>query len=210
MKKHLSEFAMGISVGHDDWVCICFTVEQPVANFARISRSLNLVFIDEDSCIGCRQCVNIAPDSFLMMESGRARTFVQRLGVDVDDAVNACPVACMHRVSFQELSRCETARDKVVGSNNDHSPPHHGGHIPLHVARRDSDRNRRTSLYHTLRAKCVTNSDCPKRGCYDCPSYPNPGENPYFIAKHKQAEHIRAQHFIKNGEAEFFRKAVDL
>lgn len=188
----------------------CLSIGKHVADFVRFSRSTNLVFIDEDSCIGCRLCVNIAPDSFLMMESGRARTFVQRLGVDVNDAVNSCPVSCMHRVSFQELSRCETARDDVDGSGNDYSPPHHGGHIPLHVARRDSDRNRRTSLYHTLRAKCVTQSTCPQRGCYDCPSYPNPGENPHFIAKHKQAEHIRAQHFIKNGEAEIFRKAVDL
>lgn len=146
-----------------------------------------------------------------MMESGRARTYVQRLGLDVDDAVNACPVSCMHRVSFHELSTCESARDNVrEKGDHDHSPPHHGGHIPLHVARRDSDRNRRTSLYHSLKAKCAMNSDCPKRGCYDCPSYQNPGENPYFIAKHKHAEHIRAQHFIKNGEAEIFRKAVDL
>ena len=146
-----------------------------------------------------------------MMESGRARTFDQRVGVDVDDAVNACPVSCMHRVSFQELSICETARDKGDGkAGRDHSPPHHGGHVPLHVARGDSDRNRRTSLYHSLKARCAMNSDCPQRGCYDCPSYHNPGENPYFIAKHKRAEHIRAQYFIKNGEARFFRKTVDL
>lgn len=146
-----------------------------------------------------------------MMESGRARTYFQRAALDVDDAVLSCPVSCMHQVSFQELSKCEIARDgNGKEGDADYSPPHHQGHIPLHVARRDSDRNRRTSLYHSLRAKCVTTSDCPQKGCYDCPSFRNKGENPYFIAKHKKAEHARAQHFIKNGEAGFFRKAVDL
>jgi len=167
-------------------------------------RDGDFVFIDEESCIGCMQCVNIAESSFLMMESGRARTFNQRAGVDVEQAVDACPVSCMHRVSFQELSTFETARDEGDGSLD------HGGHIPLHVAGMDSDHNRRSSLYHTLKAKCVTSSNCPQKGCYDCPSYRNPGENPFFIAKHKQAEHVRAQHFIQNGEARFFRKAMDL
>ena len=175
---------------------------------------MNLVFIDEESCIGCRKCVDIAPSSFLMMESGRARTYVQRVGGDVKQAVDVCPVSCMHQVSFQELSAFETARDEGR-DEEDGSPDHNdflrdGGHIPLHVAGMDSDRNRRSSWYHTLKHRCLMSSDCPKKGCYDCPHYHNPGQNPFFIARHKHAEHIRAQHFIKNGEARFFRKAVDL
>lgn len=164
------------------------------------------VFIDEESCIGCMQCANIAPSSFLMLESGRARTFVQRTGVDVKEAVDACPVDCMHRVSFQELNTMETARDEMEREDS----PHRMRHIPLHVAGMDSDQNRRSSLYHTLQAKCVTSSSCPQKGCYDCPSYRHPGENPFFIAKAKEAEHVRAQHFIKNGDARIFRKYVDL
>ena len=168
-----------------------------------------LVFIDEESCIGCMQCANVAPSSFLIMDSGRARTFKQRVGVDVEQAVDVCPVSCMHRVSFQELKILETARDAVDTMNdNKHSP--HRGHTPLHVVGIDSDNNHRSSLYHNLKARCVTSSDCPKKGCYDCPCYRNPGENPFFIAKHKQAEHIRAQHFIKSGEASFFRRTIDL
>jgi len=169
-----------------------------------------LVFIDEESCIGCRQCVNIAPSSFLMMNSGRARTFKQRVGIDVEQAVDACPVSCMHRVSFQELNTFETARDEIDGTTGEQHPPHRAGHTPLHVAGIDSDNNHRPSLYHTFKASCVTSSNCPQKGCYDCPRYRNPGENPFFIANHKQAEHIRAQHFIKNGEARFFRRAIDL
>eukprot|EP00534_Pseudo-nitzschia_fraudulenta_P003116 CAMPEP_0201136556 /NCGR_PEP_ID=MMETSP0850-20130426/54946_1 /ASSEMBLY_ACC=CAM_ASM_000622 /TAXON_ID=183588 /ORGANISM="Pseudo-nitzschia fraudulenta, Strain WWA7" /LENGTH=579 /DNA_ID=CAMNT_0047407865 /DNA_START=148 /DNA_END=1887 /DNA_ORIENTATION=+ len=167
------------------------------------------VFIDEESCIGCMQCVNIAPSSFTMVESGRARTFSQRVGEDVEQAVDACPVSCMHRVGFQELSTFETARDGGETQDGKQFAPK-SVHIPLHVAGMDSDRNRRSSWYHSLKAKCVTSSDCPQKGCYDCPCYRNPGENPFFIAKQKKAEHVRAQHFIESGEANSFRKAVDL
>lgn len=142
-----------------------------------------------------------------MMDSGRARTYSQRNSADVLHAVDACPVSCMHRVSYQELDEYETARD-TRGQKLDEE--HRQGHIPLHVAGMDSDVNRRTSLYHSLKAKCVTSTSCPQKGCYDCPSYRNPGENPFFIAKQKDAQHARAQHFIETGDADPFRKAVDL
>jgi len=184
---------------------ILITVQNMILTL-NIIRCLYLVFIDEESCIGCRQCVNIAPSSFLMMESNRARTFAQRVGTDVEQAVDACPVSCMHRVSFDELKNCETARDTDASSHFEKRV----GHIPVHVAGIDSDRNRRTSLYHTMKARCAMSSSCPQKGCFDCPSFRNKGENPYFIAKHKEAVHTRAQHFIKNGDANIFRKAVDL
>jgi len=170
-------------------------------------RDGDFVFIDEESCIGCMKCSNIASSSFLMMDSGRARTFDQRAGGDVEQAVDACPVSCMHRVSFQELKKFETARDGDGELGREHSQR---SHTPLHVAGIDSDANHRPSLYHTLRANCVTHSSCPTKGCYDCPSYRHPGENPFFVAKHKEAEHVRAQHFIQSGEATRFRKFVEL
>ena len=128
------------------------------------------------------------------------------VGTDVEQAVDACPVSCMHRVSFDELKNCETARDADASSHFEKRV----GHIPVHVAGIDSDRNRRTSLYHTMKARCAMSSSCPQKGCFDCPSFRNKGENPYFIAKHKEAVHTRAQHFIRNGDANIFRKAVDL
>lgn len=69
------------------------------------------IFIDEDSCIGCMQCVNAAPTSFAMMSDGRARTVRQRKAPDVDAAVSACPVTCMHRVGFDRLKRLEKVRE---------------------------------------------------------------------------------------------------
>jgi NAD-dependent dihydropyrimidine dehydrogenase PreA subunit len=41
-------------------------------------RDGDFIFIDEESCIGCMQCATTAPSSFLMLDHGRARTFIQR------------------------------------------------------------------------------------------------------------------------------------
>jgi hypothetical protein len=113
----------------------------------------------------------------------------------------------MHRVSYQQLKELETVRDEGDGRTDHRHLGHSRGHIPLHVAGMDSDVNRRSSWYHTLKEKCVQ-TGC-KAGCYDCPSYP-PGEHPIFIQKSKQAEHIRAQDFIDNGDADMYRKIEDL
>lgn len=173
-------------------------------------RDGEFVFIDEESCIGCTNCANIAPSTFSMEDSGRARTFFQRNSGDVEQAIDACPVSCMHHVSYQELSAFETARDERESRVDPKTFEKGYTPIPLHVAGMASDINRRSSEYHTLKHKCLMSSSCPQKGCYDCPFYQSPGENPFFIAKHKQAEHIRAEHFIESEEADIFRKSVDL
>jgi len=52
-------------------------------------------------------------------------------------------------------------------------------------------------------------ASCPQRGCYDCPTYA-PGENPFFKERHKQAELTRAREFMESGEADKWRKVVEL
>lgn len=168
------------------------------------------VFIDEESCIGCMQCVNVAPSSFLMLEGGRARTFEQRQGPDVQGGVAACPVSCMHYVSFDELKELETVRDKGDGRDDHRHMGHRRGHTPLHVAGIDSDNNHRSSWYHRMKNKCDNDGQCPQRGCFDCPSYRAAGENPFFQKKAKAAIHTRAQHFIDSGDVDLWRKTEEL
>lgn len=108
-------------------------------------RDGEFVFIDEESCIGCKQCVNTAPQAFQMLESGRARTYSQSNMKEVDIAVTICPVSCMHKVAYHELVEMETARDV---KSQDYGRGHMGNsnaHIPLNVARIDSDVNRKVS-----------------------------------------------------------------
>jgi len=88
------------------------------------------------------------------LENGRARTFHQRKGDDVKQGVAACPVSCMHFVSFDELEELETARDNGDGRGDHKHMGHQRGHTPLFVAGIDSDNNHRSSWYHHLKNKC--------------------------------------------------------
>ena len=115
---------------------------------------LTVVFIDEESCIGCAQCATVCPSSFLMLETGRARTFTQRKAPDVSVAVEVCPVNCMHKVSYHELKEMEEARDQGDGRSDHRHLGHRRGHTPLSVSGIDSDANHRSSWYHYLKQKC--------------------------------------------------------
>lgn len=114
------------------------------------------IFIDEESCIGCAMCATTCPSSFLMLESGRARTFSQRRTSDVSTAISVCPVSCMHKVGFEELKEMETARDNGDGRTDHRHLGHRRGHTPLSVAGIDSDANHRSSWYHYLKHKCYS------------------------------------------------------
>jgi len=156
------------------------------------------------------QCVNISPDSFFMLDTGRARTFNQRNSPDVRQAVTSCPVACMHAVTFAELEEYETARDVGNGRDDHRHLGNPRGHIPLYVAGIDSDVNRRSSWYHTLKERCLSSGQCPQKGCYNCPRFSKPGENPFFQKHQTEMNHVRAQYFIERGDIDSRRKAVDL
>lgn len=87
----------------------------------------------------------------MMLETGRARTFNQRSSPEVDQAVASCPVDCMHPVTFRELKEFEEARDQ--GDGRDDHKYLGQKQTPIHVV--DSDHNRRSSWYHTLKHKCL-------------------------------------------------------
>jgi ferredoxin len=166
------------------------------------------VFVDEESCIGCGQCANIAIATFTMLDNGRARSFHQANTPDVSQAVAACPVNCIKYVSFDELKQLELSRDKGDG-RLDHK--HLGKEMtPLHVSRRSSDASHKSSWYHYLKNKCSSEKMCPQRGCFDCPMFNNPGDNPYFQKKHRDAERMRAKDILDSGQGKLWRKYVDL
>jgi len=68
------------------------------------------VFVDEEACIGCTMCVSIAPGTFrLEGEHGRSRVFAQWANTEdeTQDAVDSCPVDCIHWVQKDELAALE-------------------------------------------------------------------------------------------------------
>ena len=68
------------------------------------------VFVDEFTCIGCKQCVWAAPATFRMDDDyGRSRVFAQWLNDedDIECAIQSCPVDCIHWVQKEQLPYLE-------------------------------------------------------------------------------------------------------
>lgn len=56
-------------------------------------------YVDEDTCIGCKNCAFVARNTFFMEDSlGRARVYNQGGDSDdlIDEAIDSCPVNCIH------------------------------------------------------------------------------------------------------------------
>lgn len=75
------------------------------------------VFVDELSCIGCKMCMHVSPATFRIEEEyGRSRVFAQ--WVDCEDniqaAMDACPVSCIHWVDKLELAALEYVTQNKV------------------------------------------------------------------------------------------------
>ncbi|XP_068659041.1 chaperone protein dnaJ C76, chloroplastic-like isoform X2 [Aristolochia californica] len=76
-------------------------------------------FVDEFSCIGCKNCANVAPDVFRIEEDfGRARACYQSGNPDlVQQAIDSCPVNCIHWTSAAQLSLLEDEMRRVERVN---------------------------------------------------------------------------------------------
>jgi len=73
------------------------------------------IWVDEAACIGCQYCVHVATNTFFVDEDyGRARVIRQN-GDDlkvVQEAMDTCPVDCMHWVEFEDLDRLEASLNR--------------------------------------------------------------------------------------------------
>lgn len=80
----------------------------PYGNKMR-SEEAQYVFVDEYSCIGCFGCVNVDKKGFAIEDSyGRARCINQNRPSDsVQQAMDVCPVSCIHWVSATQLTLLE-------------------------------------------------------------------------------------------------------
>lgn len=64
------------------------------------------VWVDEAVCIGCRYCAHVAANTFVVEPDwGRSRALRQN-GDSTDriqEAIDTCPVDCIHWVAYEEL-----------------------------------------------------------------------------------------------------------
>jgi ferredoxin len=68
------------------------------------------VWVDEAVCIGCRYCAHVATNTFLVEPTwGRSRA-IRQDGDSTDriqEAIDTCPVDCIHWVDYEQLPELE-------------------------------------------------------------------------------------------------------
>lgn len=75
------------------------------------------VYVDEITCIGCKHCAHVARNTFYI-EPDYGRSRVVRQDGDptelIQEAIDTCPVDCIHWVDYSELKTLEAERHNQV------------------------------------------------------------------------------------------------
>ena len=86
------------------------------------------VYVDELVCIGCKHCAHVARNTFYIEpDYGRSRAIRQDGDSEdlVQEAIDTCPVDCIHWVDYTKLKKLEEERKyqviPVVGFPIDHA-----------------------------------------------------------------------------------------
>ena len=75
------------------------------------------VYVDEITCIGCKHCAHVAGNTFYIEpDYGRSRVFQQDGDSEesIQEAIDTCPVDCIHWVDYTELKQLEEERKYQV------------------------------------------------------------------------------------------------
>ena len=73
------------------------------------------IWVDESRCIGCRYCAHVATNTFIVDEEyGRSRAIRQDGDTleTLQEAIDTCPVDCIHWVEFEKLEDLENSLDR--------------------------------------------------------------------------------------------------
>ncbi|BAZ66321.1 MAG: ferredoxin [Pelatocladus maniniholoensis HA4357-MV3] len=75
------------------------------------------VYVDEITCIGCKHCAFVARNTFYI-EPDYGRSRVMRQDGDseeiIQEAIDTCPVDCIHWIDYTEIKRLEEERKYQV------------------------------------------------------------------------------------------------
>lgn len=75
------------------------------------------VYVDEITCIGCKHCAHVARNTFFIEpDYGRSRVIRQDGDPEavIQEAIDTCPVDCIHWVDYTELKQLEEDRQYQV------------------------------------------------------------------------------------------------
>ncbi len=74
------------------------------------------VWVDESACIGCRYCAHVATNTFAIEKNlGRSRAIRQDGDSTnlIQEAIETCPVDCIHWVLFEDLNKLRAELDEL-------------------------------------------------------------------------------------------------
>ena len=77
----------------------------------------NGVYVDEITCIGCKHCAHVARNTFYIEpDYGRSRVVRQDGDAEeiIQEAIDTCPVDCIHWLDYTELKKLEEERKYQV------------------------------------------------------------------------------------------------
>lgn len=75
------------------------------------------VYVDEITCIGCKHCAHVARNTFYIEpDHGRSRVYRQDGDSEdlIQEAIDTCPVDCIHWIDYTELTELERDRQHQV------------------------------------------------------------------------------------------------
>jgi ferredoxin len=75
------------------------------------------VYVDEVTCIGCKHCAHVARNTFYIEpDHGRSRVYRQDGDTEdiIQEAIDTCPVDCIHWTDYTELKQLERDRQHQV------------------------------------------------------------------------------------------------
>lgn len=75
------------------------------------------VYVDEITCIGCKHCAHVARNTFYIeADYGRSRVIRQDADSEeiIQEAIDTCPVDCIHWVDYTALKKLEEERKYQV------------------------------------------------------------------------------------------------
>lgn len=75
------------------------------------------VYVDEITCIGCKHCAHVARNTFYIEpDYGRSRVIRQDGDAEevIQEAIDTCPVDCIHWVDYTDLRNLEEERKYQV------------------------------------------------------------------------------------------------
>ena len=77
----------------------------------------NGVYVDEIACIGCKHCAHVARNTFYIEpDYGRSRVVRQDADAEeiIQEAIDTCPVDCIHWLDYTEVKKLEEERKYQV------------------------------------------------------------------------------------------------